>query len=195
MQWRHAANQPPSLFDKCTGLFYVRYTTHVTNGFASHPKDESSWYWGHMCHDWDSNPHSADQTHQSLSLIFLFPGPQHAVFLLWFVKIRPVQQSHLTLYRQHPFKVSIIRFRQTDRSPTGHLGDIFALTWYHIRFIRGSSVNNTFYINIDRDDSTLRIDTENLTLSSTNWFSLFRWFRCSALVLFNSEIGYIYTVG
>ena len=23
----------PSLFDKCTGLFYMRYTTHGTNGF------------------------------------------------------------------------------------------------------------------------------------------------------------------
>ena len=31
----------PSLFDKCTGFFYMRYTTHGTNGFTSHPKDES----------------------------------------------------------------------------------------------------------------------------------------------------------
>ncbi len=31
----------PSLFDKCTGFFFVRYTTHGTNGFTSHPKDEA----------------------------------------------------------------------------------------------------------------------------------------------------------
>ena len=31
----------PSLFDKCTGFFYMRYTTHGTNGFTSHPKDEA----------------------------------------------------------------------------------------------------------------------------------------------------------
>ncbi len=31
----------PSLFNKCTGFFYVRYTTHRTNGFAPHPKDEA----------------------------------------------------------------------------------------------------------------------------------------------------------
>ena len=35
--------QTPSLIDKYTGFFYVHYTTHGTNGFTSHPKDESSW--------------------------------------------------------------------------------------------------------------------------------------------------------
>ena len=30
----------PSLFDKCTGLFYMRYTTHGTSGLT-HPKDEA----------------------------------------------------------------------------------------------------------------------------------------------------------
>ena len=28
----------PSLFDKCTEFFYMRYKTHGTNGFTSHPK-------------------------------------------------------------------------------------------------------------------------------------------------------------
>ena len=31
--------KPPSLYDKCTWLFYVHYTTHRTYGFSSHPKD------------------------------------------------------------------------------------------------------------------------------------------------------------
>ena len=30
-----------SLGDKGIGLFYVRYTTHGTNGFTSNPKDEA----------------------------------------------------------------------------------------------------------------------------------------------------------
>ena len=28
----------PFLFQKCTGLFYMRYTTHRTSEFTSHPK-------------------------------------------------------------------------------------------------------------------------------------------------------------
>ena len=31
----------PYLFDKCTGFFCMHYTTHGTNGFMSHPKDEA----------------------------------------------------------------------------------------------------------------------------------------------------------
>ena len=31
----------PSLFDKCTGFFYMRYTTHGTNGFMSNQKDKA----------------------------------------------------------------------------------------------------------------------------------------------------------
>ena len=33
----------PLLFSisACTGFFYIRYTTHGTNGFTSHPKDEA----------------------------------------------------------------------------------------------------------------------------------------------------------
>ncbi len=31
----------PSLCDKCTGFFYVRHTTHGTNGFTFHPKDDA----------------------------------------------------------------------------------------------------------------------------------------------------------
>ncbi len=31
----------PSLCDKCTGFFYVRYTTHSTYSFTSHLKDEA----------------------------------------------------------------------------------------------------------------------------------------------------------
>ena len=51
----------PSLFDKCTGFFYMPYTTHGTNGFTSHPKDEET-----SLTAGDSNSHSADQKHQSL---------------------------------------------------------------------------------------------------------------------------------
>ena len=31
----------PSLYDKCTGFFHMRYTTQGTNGLPSHPKDEA----------------------------------------------------------------------------------------------------------------------------------------------------------
>ena len=31
--------QTPSLNDKCTGFFYVHYTTHGAYSFTSHPKD------------------------------------------------------------------------------------------------------------------------------------------------------------
>ena len=34
--------QSPSFNDKCTGFFYVHYTTHGTYSFTSHPKDEVS---------------------------------------------------------------------------------------------------------------------------------------------------------
>ena len=33
--------EPPFLFDKCNGFFYVRYKTHRTNDFTIHPKDEA----------------------------------------------------------------------------------------------------------------------------------------------------------
>ena len=55
----------PSLFNKRTGLFYIRYTTHVTNGLTSHPKDEamvkSVFLKDTSVTVGDSNPHSADQ--------------------------------------------------------------------------------------------------------------------------------------
>ena len=31
----------PSLYDKCTGLFYMHYTTHGTTGFTSHSEDKA----------------------------------------------------------------------------------------------------------------------------------------------------------
>ena len=54
--------QTPSLNDKCTGFFYVHYTTHGTYSFTSHPKDEAIMVkclaQGHTCHYLESNPHS-----------------------------------------------------------------------------------------------------------------------------------------
>ena len=55
----------PLLFhDKCTGFFYVHYTTHGTYSFTSHTKDEAIMVrclaQGHKCCDRpgrDSNPH------------------------------------------------------------------------------------------------------------------------------------------
>ena len=70
----------PSLFDKCTGFFYMRYTTHGTNGFTSHPKDEAMvkcLAQGHSVTAGDSNPHSADQKHQSLNSVLLTARPRH----------------------------------------------------------------------------------------------------------------------
>ena len=53
-QWRS-----PSLFNKCTGFFYVHNTTQLTNGFTSHPKDEALMVkyiaLEHKFHDWDSH--------------------------------------------------------------------------------------------------------------------------------------------
>ena len=61
----------PSLFDKCTGLFYTRYTSHSSYGFLSHSKDTTTmvkcFAKGQRCHNRDSYPHSAEQKHQSLS--------------------------------------------------------------------------------------------------------------------------------
>ena len=54
--------QTPSLNDKCTGFFYVHYTTHGTYSFTSHPKDEAIMVkclaQGHKCRYRESNPHS-----------------------------------------------------------------------------------------------------------------------------------------
>ena len=49
----------PSIHDKCTGFFYVHYTTQ-----GSHLKDEPITV---KCPDQDSSPHSANRKHQSLS--------------------------------------------------------------------------------------------------------------------------------
>ena len=51
--------QTPSLNDKCTGFFYVHYTTHGTFSFTSHPKDEAITVkclaQGHKCRNMESN--------------------------------------------------------------------------------------------------------------------------------------------
>ena len=70
----------PSLFDKCTGFVHMRYTTHETNGFTSHPKDEamiSVLRKDISVTAGDSNTHSADQKHQSLNSVLLTARPQH----------------------------------------------------------------------------------------------------------------------
>ena len=56
---------------KCTSSFYV----------CSNPKDEASWlsvlFRTQQVSLWDSNPHSADQKHQSLNPVLLTTRPQH----------------------------------------------------------------------------------------------------------------------
>ena len=42
-QTRNTGEHPLLLSIKCTGVFYVRYTTHGTNGFTSHLTDEAPW--------------------------------------------------------------------------------------------------------------------------------------------------------
>ena len=68
-----------SLFDKCTGFFYVGHTSHRTYAILSHPKDEAVMVLSVLlkCPDPDSNPHSAEQKHQSLSPVLLSTGPRH----------------------------------------------------------------------------------------------------------------------
>ncbi len=65
-----------------TRFFYVHCTTHGTYDFTSHLKDEAviikCLALGHKCQDWDLNPHSADQKHQSLSPVYLSARPRHA---------------------------------------------------------------------------------------------------------------------
>ena len=74
--------QSNEVHQKCTGFFYVHYTTQGTNGFIPHPKDEAIMVkflaTGHTCHYWDSNPHSADQKHRSSSRVILTTRPRYA---------------------------------------------------------------------------------------------------------------------
>ena len=51
----------------------MRYTTHRTNGFTSHPKDDAmvKCLKDTSVTAGDSNPHSADQKHQSLNSVLL----------------------------------------------------------------------------------------------------------------------------
>ncbi len=52
-----------------------------TYGLMSHPKEHSKYLaQGHKCQDRDSNPHSADQKHQSLSPVLLTTRPGHAIY-------------------------------------------------------------------------------------------------------------------
>ena len=55
----------PFFFDKCTGFFCMRHTTHGTDGFTSHPKDDKCL--GVLLKDTsvtagDSKPHSDQNT-------------------------------------------------------------------------------------------------------------------------------------
>ena len=52
---KHLNGKPLLFHDKCSGFFYVRYTTHGTYSFTSHPKDEAIMVkclaQGHKCRD------------------------------------------------------------------------------------------------------------------------------------------------
>ena len=65
------AHQGEPLLDKWTGLFYVLYTTHRTKGMV-----KCLAFKVQGCHDWDSNPHSANQKHRSLSAVLLTARPR-----------------------------------------------------------------------------------------------------------------------
>ena len=75
--------QTPSLNDKCTGFFYVHYTTHGTYSFTSHPKDEAimvkCFAQGHKCRYVESNPHSG----------FLTTPELESVKMLCYMYVRP----------------------------------------------------------------------------------------------------------
>ena len=70
---RNTGANPFSFSISALGYFTCVYTTHGTNGFTSHPKDEAMV----MCLKdtsvtaGDSNPHSADQKHQGLNSVLL----------------------------------------------------------------------------------------------------------------------------
>ncbi len=53
---------------------------HRTYGLMSRLKDKAimvkSLAQGHKCHDWDLNPYSSEQKHQSLSPVLLTTGPR-----------------------------------------------------------------------------------------------------------------------
>ena len=74
----YAANQTRVTGNNCTGLFNVHYTTHGTNGFTSHPKDEAIMVKclanGHRHHLRNSNSHQHSAEHQSSSPVRLNHG-------------------------------------------------------------------------------------------------------------------------
>ena len=69
----------PSLFKKCTGFFYMHYTTNRTRRLTSHPKVEAFWLGVLVIDTVDMtgtrNANSADQKHQSLNPMLLTARP------------------------------------------------------------------------------------------------------------------------
>ena len=84
----------PSLFDKCTGFFYVCFTTPGTSSFQPIRRMKrhcNCLAKPHRCYNWTSNPHSAEQKHTrvwircSIKLFFYVQGtsrPSH-YHVLW----------------------------------------------------------------------------------------------------------------
>ena len=83
---QHAANQTgnmgrdQSLYNKCNG-FCLRALHNRRNQRLYDPSEGRSYNTciavEHNCHDRDSNPHSADQKHQSLSPMLLSTATTH----------------------------------------------------------------------------------------------------------------------
>ncbi len=66
--------KPPLLVISVARFSYVHYTTHGTNSFTSHLRDEAiikCLAEGDKCQDQDSNQHSAEQKHKHLSPVKL----------------------------------------------------------------------------------------------------------------------------
>ena len=71
----------PSLFDKCTG-FFTWVNTQNMGPKALRPIQRTKQWLNILLKDtcvmaWDSNPHSADQKHQSLNSVLLTARPRH----------------------------------------------------------------------------------------------------------------------
>ena len=144
MQWRIKQPKPgtpgrtPSLFDKCTGLFNMRYTTHGTNGFTFRLKDEAMvkcLALGHKCHGWAFEPTLA----WSRTPEFEFGALNHSATTLPYISC----SDRIALI---DFLLKTIRAYCLKRWVEGEMGSIPSRTRYGNRSF--SFATHTLWINL-----------------------------------------------
>ena len=86
--WNFADITPNFLYSNVLGSFYVRYTTHGTYGFTSHPEDEAivlAIKDTRVSRSGLEHRHPVYQKHQSLSQVLLFARPLHAKLCITYI--------------------------------------------------------------------------------------------------------------